>query len=493
MEVGTKIFKPQGCAKGRRKLLQFYIHASFFTVCLLTLNTVSAQSSDNNLSQETRSDNAPKRLDLPPNIISQPVTAQPVAPVLSAFPEQANQITSAQLAQYIRIVLDRNPQLLQSEAKNRASDYLVKEAEHNRYPKLVVSGDMGREQRDRSSVPDEDFNRAQAQLRLVMPLYDPEVNAKIEQRGSVLLMSGWALTDVREQLALRTIEAYSNLVRATRSLELVQQSLKRHRQYVAQLKDIMVKHPERKMDAPLATARVSKMESLLAANLRQLENARSAWWRLTGLSAPTAMMSVSFAHLPETLDGALDMTYQNNAVLKLAQAEIEHARSGVDVSVAAYKPKVNIEARSRTGNDWNGVQGNQSRNYVGVTFEWQAFSGFANSYASKAANENVLAAQYAYDDVRQGLRVSVEQEWFNLQSDDVALKSYQTYVQNAQNMAEIEQNRFIQGQSSLLTALDTEKELLSARLDTENVKLDMALASWRLLALQGRIQSVLDQ
>lgn len=430
------------------------------------------------------------RLDLPPNIVSQSVNTPSAAPVL---PEQKNTMTSAQLAQYVRIVLDRHPRLLQSEAQSRAADYRAQEAGRGRYPKLVVSGDVGREQRDRSAVPSEDFDRANAQLRLIMPVYDPTVNAQIEQRSAATLTAGWQLTNVREQLVLQTIEAYIGLARAARSLELVQQGLKSHRQYVAQLKELIQKHAERRADMPLATARVARMESMLALHLRQMENARSVWVKLTGLSAPVNMVSVPFAQLPETLDGALDNVYRENAAIKQAQADIELASTGVDASVAAYKPKVNLEARSRTGNDWNGVQGNQSRNYVGVTFEWQAFSGFAGTYASKAANENVLAAQYAFDDARQELRAYVEQEWFNLQSGDVALAANQIYVQEAQKMVQIDQQEFTQGRRPLLAVLDAEKELLSARLSSENMQQDMILASWRLLALQGRIQSVLDR
>lgn len=471
----------------RGNLFYLVSNISFFTISALTLNSVYAQQAENHLADK------PAQLEIPPNIITPSTKVQSDTSALPAFPAQQSTITTAQLAQYIRLVFDRHPQLLQSEAKSRAADYRVKEAESGRYPRVVVSGDLGKEQRDTPSVKNEDFNRAQGQLRLVMPMYDPEINAKIEQRNAASMTAGWQLTDVREQLALKTIEAYIALARAKRSLTFVQESLKSHRQEVGKLKELIVKQPEYKLDLPLATARVSRLESLLALHLRQMENARSAWLQLTGLNAPANMTDIPFAHLPDTLDGALDITYQNNAVIRLAQSEVELARSGIDSSVAAYKPKVNLEARSRTGNDWNGIQGNQSRNYVGVTFEWQAFTAFANSYASKAANEDVLAAQYAFDDIRRELRVQVEQEWFNLQSGDVALEADQTYVDSAQKMVTVEQQRFTQRKNTLQAVLDAEKELLSAKLNAQNTQLDMILASWRLLALQGRIQSVLDQ
>lgn len=465
------------------------VHVVAVCASYLCLAVMPAAQAAEDMTTEKSRASAPLRLDLPPNAMTQPRQAQ-AAP---ALPEQASEITIAQLAQYVRMTLDRHPQLLQSEAKSRAADYRAKEASRNRYPKIVVSGDAGKERRDRSAASVEDYNQATAQLRVVVPLYNPETNARLEQRDSASVTAGWQLTDTREQLVLQTIEAYVGLLRASHHLALVQQSLKQHRQYVARLKEVLQTAPSRGEDLPLATARVARAESMQALYLRKLENARSTWWKLTGLSAPSRVADVPFARLPDTLDGALEEAYRQNAIVHLAQADIQLARTGATVSQASYQPKVNLEMRSRTGNAWDGMQGHQSRHYAGLTFEWQVFDGFAGTYANKAAQEEVLAAQYAYDDVRQALRVRIEQEWFDLQSNDVALQSYLAYVQNAQKMVEVGQRRLTGGQSPLLAVLDAENELLSARLSVENTQLDMVLASWRLLALQGRIQSILDQ
>lgn len=424
------------------------------------------------------------RLDLPPNMLPQ---SQPSIPV-TQLPNAQTLLSGTDIAQYVRHVLERHPALLRSEAISRAAEYRVSEAKGARYPQLTISGDAGKEQRDRAALTKESYTPAQAKLRVLMPVYDPEVNAHIAQRQSVAVNADWQLTDKREQLALQTIEAYIGLVRASRLLAIAQESLKSHRQYVSATKSATTHS-----DAPAATARVAFAESISARYLRQLENARTVWWQLTGLQAPAQVQNIPFATLPETLDGALALAYQDNAVVRLAQADVDVSKKDADADRAAYQPKVNLEVHSRTGNDWAGVQGHQSRHYAGIAVEWKAFSGFANTYANKAAQEDVLAAQYAFDEIRQTLRVRLEQEWFSLQSNDAVLQSYQHYVEQARLMVQGSTDKFRQGQRPLLEVLDAEKELLSARIQVEDAQQDMVLSSWRLLALQGRIQSVLEQ
>lgn len=401
--------------------------------------------------------------------------------------EGSDKEAQAALVAFVRQVLERHPQLLQAEAESRSSSHRVAEARSAFLPRVTVSANLGRERQRRGDWPSSDFDQRVGQARLLLPLHDPAISAELAQRQSEEVGSDWRLTDVREQLVVRTVEAYVELSRAVKLVELAQENLRAHREYVAQIKEIARSDLGRAADLPSAVARVALAEAVLTSRLARLESARTAWWQLTGLGAPQTLNDLPLAALPASLDGALELAYLNSAALRVTQADLERSRRGVDAKRAAYSPRVNFEVNTRTGRDWGGVAGTQTNAYAGVSLEWVAFSGFADRHGANAAIEGVVASQHAHDRVRNEVRARVEQAWYELQSAESSLRAFESYADNARLMLDATQNQFKIGRRTLLEVLNAENELFTARTNVETVRHDLIAASWRLLGLQGRI------
>jgi adhesin transport system outer membrane protein len=396
------------------------------------------------------------------------------------------------LAHYVRQTLRRNPQVFQLEAESRASEYRVGEARAGFKPRLTLSTSLAREQQTiNATSADHLFKQSLGQARLSVPIYDRTLSTQLDQRQASANGSDWRLTDAREQLMLRTVEGYIELVRNTNLVKLAQENLKIHRQYVVQIKQIAKSDLGRASDLPSAVARVALAESVLTSRLGKLEGVRVNWRQLTGLSADQDLNSPPPVKLPETVDAMLAQAFEFNPVLQLAQAELQTARRGVDVARAPFAPRVSAELTTKSGSDWGGVTGRQTSTYAGISLEWVAFSGKAEHYAHQAALEGVLAAQASLDRVRDELRARVEQTWFELQASDAALRSFEDYARNAQLMVDASKNQFRIGRRSLLEVLNAESELFTARSNIESTLQDLKIAAWRLHGLQGRIQAEL--
>lgn len=396
------------------------------------------------------------------------------------------------LSHYVRQTLRHNPQVFQLEAESRASEYRVGEARAGFKPRLTLSTSLAREKQTiNASTADHLFKQSLGQARLTMPLYDRTLSSQLDQRLASANGSDWRLTDMREQLMLRTVESYIELVRNTNLVKLAQENLKIHRQYVVQIKQIAKSDLGRASDLPSAVARVALAESVLTSRLGKLEGVRVYWRQLTGLSADQDLASPPPVKLPETVDAMLAHTFEFNPVLQLAQAEVQTARRGVDVARAPFAPRVSAELSTKSGSDWGGVFGRQASTYAGISLDWVAFSGKAEHYAQQAALESVLAAQASLDHLRDELRVRVEQTWFELQASDAALRSFEDYARNAQLMVDASKSQFKIGRRSLLEVLNAESELFTARSNIESTLQDLKIAAWRLHGLQGRIQAEL--
>ena len=422
-----------------------------------------------------------------------PVDVRQALAVDAAAKAERNELTPTMvLAQYVRQTLIHNPQVFQSEAESRASESRIWEAREGFKPRLILSTSLGRERQAIDSLSsDNQFKQAWGQVRVTMPLYDKTLTSQLDQRRASSVGADWRLTDIREQMMLRTIETYIELVRNTNLVKLAQENLKAHRQYVAQIKEIAQSDLGRASDLPAAVGRVALAESVLTSRLGKLEGVRVSWRQLTGVAPDWELVTPPQVNLPGTVDAMVEQALEFNPVLQLAQSELQLARRGIDVAKAAYAPRVNVEVSSKSGTDWGGVLGNQTNSYAGVTLEWTALSGYSEHYSNRAAEEGVVAAQSALDRVRDELRARVEQTWFELQASDASLRSFEDYARNAELMVEASKNQFKIGRRSLLEVLNAESELFTARSNIESTLQDLKIAAWRLHSLQGRVQAEL--
>ncbi len=420
-----------------------------------------------------------------------PAMAQNSAPA-PGVTESAPAALRELLRGYVRTALQNNPQLLQNEADSRAAEHRIGEARGNLYPRVALSATASNERQDREQTQVVTFDQRAGQVRVIMPLYDRTAKAQLAQRQSASVSADWRLTDVREQLMLRVVESYIELVRSLRLATLAQENLKNHRAYVAQIKEIARFDVGRSADVSTAVARTSLAESVLISRIARLDAARTQWRQLTGTSAPADLPDAYAVDLPPDLDSVLAVALTGHPALQLAQADIVVARDGVELAAAPYKPKLNIEANSRFGSDWGGFVGTQTSRYVGVSAEIPVFSGFADRYAGKAAAEQVQAAQHAYDRIRDELRRRTEQAWYDLQSNAASLRSFEDYARSAQSMVEATRNQFRIGRRTLLDVLNAENELFTARSNIASTRQDLTLASWRLHSVRGRVAAELD-
>lgn len=396
------------------------------------------------------------------------------------------------LSAMVQQVLVRNPQVFQSEAESRAAEARYAQADAARLPRLNMASNVGRENQhlfaqDRKTQ----YRQSQGQIRIAMPVYDPVINADVAQRRSQSISLDWRLVDVREQLMIRAVDTYGDLLRQSRLVGLARENLKRHRQYVQQIKEIARSDVGRAADLPAAQARVALAESVLTNRLTRLEAARVQWMQLSGTYVHSVWDPLPSVSLPNALDEIVANAIDSSPALQVAQADIETAKQGVAVSKSAFLPRLIAENYAKRGNDVGGVQGWQSDRYYGVSMDWALPNGVVDRHASRAAEEMVIAARHARDSLQQELRARVENQWFELLGSEASLKSYNDYVASAEQMVVAYREQFKIGRRSLLEVLNAENELFTARSNVESTRQDMALASWRLVALQGRMRAEL--
>lgn len=421
----------------------------------------------------------------------------PVRPLVSsarATVDGADSAASVPLAvlSYVRMTLQRHPELLLSEAQSRGAESQAREAQAQRAPKLVLSGNAGfdRQKINAASLTNS-YEQSQAQARVTMPLLDHGLTAQIEQRRHASVGADWKLVDKREDLMLRTLETYTEMLRAHRLLKLSQDNLAMHREYVQQVKAIAKLDLGRAADLPAAMGRVALAESVNTSRLARLEQVRLEFQSLTGLSLVQELPTLTPFAPALTLDEAYQAALKASPALQVARADIESARQGVLLAKAPYRPRISLDASAKSGRDWGGVKGQQSDLYLGVQAEWTVPAGGAYGHAVQAASEGEVATRYAYEKARDELQLRVSTAWFEFLAHSQSLGSYTDYVNHAEAMVDASRKQFKIGRRSLLDVLNAENELFTARSNKLTSELDQIKSAWRLIGLQGQLAVVL--
>lgn len=410
----------------------------------------------------------------------------------SPTPSDAQAVVPSAAQAYVRMTLSRHPELLQAEAQSRAAQSQAREAQALRSPRLSALANAGAEHQrlDLAGVTHH-YKQSQGQLRMTVPIYDTGLSAQIEQREQASLSADWKLVDRREDLMLRTLEAYAEVVRATQMHRLSQAHLAMHRDYVKQVKAITRLDLGRAADLPTAQGRVALAESVNISRLASLEQARSAFRHLTGVAVVQDLSPLAVFVPAASLDEAYQAALKASPALQVAKADIEAARQGVQLAKAPYQPRLNLDASTRRGRDWGGIKGDQTDHYLGVQAEWSFWQGKAQSHAIHAASENEAASRYAHEKARDELQLRVSNAWYEYLAHGQARNAYADYVSHAEAMVETSRQQFRIGRRNLLDVLNAENELFTARSNHLAAEVDQIKAAWRLVGLQGQLASVL--
>jgi adhesin transport system outer membrane protein len=394
----------------------------------------------------------------------------------------------------------RNPELAQAEAENRQILSKWKQIRAGVLPQATITMGYGQENRNYSLTNSDSRykDQYQVQLRLSQPLMDATLAARIRQTKAQALGGDWSLVSVREQTMLKAIELYAELVRQSSLVVLARENLKLHRQYVGQMKEIARVDLGRASDLPVAQSRVSLAESVLTVRLARLETTRAQWRAHTTLPSPEqsavgaepiTLFTLPSVDWPLSIDEAIFQAVEASPQLQKVLTETVVSQETLQVARAATLPKLNVEIQNQRANNFGGIFGAQRSWYTGLNMQWAWDAGAVHN--SHAALSGIRASEEAVDSQVLKIKAAVESQWFELQASQAVLESYEAYEEQSSEVVQSYAEQFRIGRRSLLDVLNAENELFTARSNALTTRVDVSLASWRLLSLRGLLSEEL--
>jgi outer membrane protein TolC len=409
--------------------------------------------------------------------------------LLAALPGTARAQQTISLEQAVRLALDKNPSLQAAEESAKAAEARVGQARSAWAPRLDFNQDF-----TRGNNPVYVFGTLLTQRRFTAANFalgslnapTPVDNFATRLEGKIMLFDSrrtllqvheakkektaadWETEQARQDLILRVIAAYDDVVVAGQNLQAAEEALKSAQANAERVRNLL--QAGQVVDSDLLSAQVFlsqiRNRDIQAKNrlaLAQLTLSRELGLGLDDLRQPADTMAeqpVAEKSAQEWEQSAIE----HRPALKAAQL---HAQASADQSRKAraeFGPKLGLVAGLErdaatlggpSGTNWNAA----------ARLEFNLFAGGADRYLLVEAQAGKRQADRQFDWLESGVRLEVRQAYLDQAAARDRVQSAKDAVEQARESLRIVQNRYTAGLTSVTELLRAQTAQLDVQTD----------------------------
>ena len=403
------------------------------------------------------------------------------------------------LQEAIHTTLKTNPDVLASISERQAVSKEIDQAQAGYFPTIDLGLGTGWESTDNPASRNRGdgeihLNRDEASLNLRQMLYDGSLTKnEVERQKARTDSRAHSVYSVAENTALEATEAYLNVLRRQKLVELAQTNLESHLRTHDQITLRSERGVGRRADMDQSLGRLALAETNLMAEQSNLRDAETNYLRVVG-EAPSSLSPPPSPEplLPLTVEDAVNIAIQNHPTLRSAQADVASANAQHDVTKAAFLPRVDFELGTRNDHDIDGVRGTDKD----VTAMFRLRYNLLNGGKDKARREETAFLINQAAEIRNNTHRQVEQSvrlsWNALETVRRQMSYFEEYAAAAEKTRDAYQQQFNFGQRTLLDLLDSENELFRARIALTNAQYDEIFTMYRVLNSIGLLLESLE-
>lgn len=370
----------------------------------------------------------------------------------------------------------------------------------NQYPDIKLSGqydyltnanaDINFNLGESSSTPPKVNDLLLGQLNISVPVFSGfkirnSIKAAVNNYNSADLQT----ENGKEQLSLKTIEAYINLYKSEKEIKLVSENLKSAKQRVIDFSNM-------EENGLLAKNDLLKVK-LQEANIQlALSKAKKNAYMLN-------YQLVKFLKLPENTKISIDKlnfknvielpksdTLVSRADTKALEYQLMAAKNKVKIAKSSYYPSIGLNGGYAALELGNAITVYNAMN-VGIGISYNFSNIFKSKSQVEIAKINATELNYQLDKLKDVVKIQVE----NAQQDyTLALFNVNVYKQSEIQAIEnyrIVNDKFNNGLADTRDLLEADVQQLQSKINKENAKASVLLAYYKLQNAKGNLISKL--
>jgi adhesin transport system outer membrane protein len=385
-----------------------------------------------------------------------------------------------------------NPEVLASVNRRFAADAGVKQALGGYFPRIDLNAGTGRERLDNADsrlrrLSDTTFAQRDAAVTLSQMLFDGfAVKNEVARQMARVDSSAYGVAATAEDLALRTVATYLEVLRRQETVAEAVDNLDAHQRIYKQIRMLSESGVGRRADLDQAESRLA----LAKANLRQeqssLRDAEVSYVRLVG-APPRALLIPDSPDksLPMSESLALDAALNDHPTVKSAEADVAVVSALNSGAKAALSPRLDLELAARRANDI--ARGSTNDLSIMLRLRYNFSRGGADLARISETGFQVQEANEVLNRTRRQVQEDVAQAYnANVTARD-RLGLLRQYVDASAATRESYAKQFSIGQRTLLDLLNAENEYFNARLAYTTGQYAQLASAFRIFAGMGQL------
>lgn len=407
------------------------------------------------------------------------------------------QAQAMSLTEAIQSTLATHPELASRVDSRLSANEDVKVARGGFYPSVDLNAAYGRGYSDNTNTRafgnhnTEILTYTQSELRLRQMIFDGFNTAnEVERTKGVVNSRAYYAQGTAQDLALRTIEVYLEVLKRRELVTLARNNLQAHLRVNDQIGLRTQRGIGSNADADQSTARRALAENNLDTAEVDLADAESNFAAVVGrLPDELETLPSIRGELPANLQDAQQSMVNNNPYLKSAQADVQSAESQYEVAKSPFYPRFDAEAAVGANNNVQGEEGHDNEWRVGIVMNYNLFRGGSDK-ARLASNAHLInqAMDIRNNALRQ-LNENIQLAWNAMLNARKQTPTAREYAETTTRVRAAYQDQFGLGQRTLLDLLDSENELYNANRRYTDVRYTEEYSMYRVLANMGELLS----
>ncbi len=422
----------------------------------------------------------------------------PLAVLLAvAVPAAAQAVT---LKQAVVQALATNPIIKTVSQNRRAVDQDLRIARGAYLPQLDVTASRGEEynndfrtrastERDAVKLPARDIN-----IALTQRIFDGfETSNRVEREKARVRSAKWSVYENAEFLAFDAINAYLEVARQRETTRRAEELVKLHVDTLDSLRQRGQAGVGTAADEFQTEVRLARARALLAQTRNNLRDSEAVYLRIVGARpGKLTLPGIDIGVLPPGLEAALEHAEKHNPTVLIREANIDAAKSQVDVTEATFFPKLNLEADAGYENDIGGINDFERSGRVALRLRWNLYRGGADRASRREALRRLAEAKSQRLETLIDIQERMRRSWNALEAATERVKLLNRAVAFSVRTRNTYRQQFQVGRRTLLDVLDSENELFTSRVQLVTAKVIQLVSSHRILAISGNLLKTLE-